>query len=278
MQLWDVVGALVSAALHAGWNAAIKAHPKPTEAMTAQMMVCALLVLPGLFWTGLPSPSSWPWLAASTCINLVTVTALLRAYALVGFGLVYPVVRALSVLLVVALATLLSGETLSLYGFLGIGLIALSLFLLAQANASTTAVPRRALLWILLAGLSTAAYVLCDAQGVRHAGSPWAYGFVVSITNAVAMSLAQSRIARPWRILADHAIGVLPISIAAILSYQLILWVWSHAPVAPASALRDTSSAFALLIAVIWLHEPFTRLRLLAVLLSAAAVPLMRLA
>ena len=55
------------------------------------------------------------------------------------------------------------------------------------------------------------------------------------------------------------------------------LWVWSHAPVAPAAALRDTSSVFAILIAVVWLKEPFTRTRIAAVLLAAAAVPLLRM-
>jgi EamA domain-containing membrane protein RarD len=34
---------------------------------------------------------------------------------------------------------------------------------------------------------------------------------------------------------------------------------------------------FAILIAVVWLKEPFTRTRILAVLLAAAAVPLLRL-
>jgi drug/metabolite transporter (DMT)-like permease len=77
---------------------------------------------------------------------------------------------------------------------------------------------------------------------------------------------------------ARHAASVVPIAIASTASYLLILWVWSHGPIAPAAALRDTSSVFALLIAVIWLREPFTRLRLVAIVLSAAAVPLLRLA
>jgi hypothetical protein len=47
----------------------------------------------------------------------------------------------------------------------------------------------------------------------------------------------------------------------AVISYLLILWVWSVAPIAPAAALRDTSAAFAILIAILWLKEPFTRLR-----------------
>ena len=69
-----------------------------------------------------------------------------------------------------------------------------------------------------------------------------------------------------------------PIAVASTVSYLLILWVWAHAPVAPASALRDTSSIFAVIIAVVWLREPFIRLRLAAILLSAASVPLLRFA
>jgi hypothetical protein len=69
-----------------------------------------------------------------------------------------------------------------------------------------------------------------------------------------------------------------PAALAAVVSYLLILWVWTQAPIAPAAALRDTSAVFAILIAVAWLREPFTVPRLLAVLLAAAAVPLLRLA
>jgi len=187
-------------------------------------------------------------------------------------------VRAFSVLLVVPLAATLSGESLSACGLAGVGLVAASLLLLAAGSGRTGGLPRQALVWILIAGVSTAAYVMSDAQGVRHAGSPWAYGFGVSITNAMAMSWAQRRTADPWRLLTEHSVTTAPIAVAAVVSYLLILWVWSHAPVAPASALRDTSSVFAILIAIVWLREPFTRLRLAAILLSAAAVPLLRFA
>jgi drug/metabolite transporter (DMT)-like permease len=253
-------------------------QPKPAEVMTAQMVVSALLGLPALLWTGLPAAAAWPWIAGSTSINLVAVTALLRAYALIGFGTAYPVVRALSVLLVTPLATLLSGELLSAWGLAGIGLIVASLLLLALGNRGTAGVPRAALFWMALAGLATAGYVLCDAEGVRRAGSPLAYGFVVSATNAAAMFVFQGLAARGWRSVVSHAAIAVPLAVASMVSYLLILWVWAHAPVAPASALRDTSSVFALVIAVVFLREPFTLLRLLAILLSAAAVPLLRLA
>ena len=72
-------------------------------------------------------------------------------------------------------------------------------------------------------------------------------------------------------------VAALPIAVASTASYLLILWVFRHAAIAPAAALRDTSSIFAVVIAVVWLREPFTGLRLFAILLSAAAVPLLRL-
>ena len=278
MDLWLVTAALLSAVLHAGWNAAVKAHPKPAEAMTAQMVLSAAIGIPGFLWTGLPASDSWLWIAGSTALNLVTVTALLRAYELIGFGIAYPVVRALSVLLVVPLAAALAGDRLSAYGLVGVALIVASLLLLAIGSAGHRALPRAGLLWIALAGVTTAAYVMCDAEGVRRAGSPLAYGFTVGITNALAMSLARGTIGRPWRLVVEHARAVVPIAVASTASYLLILWVFKYAPVAPAAALRDTSSVFALLIAVVWLREPFTKLRLAAILLSAAAVPLLRLA
>jgi drug/metabolite transporter (DMT)-like permease len=159
----------------------------------------------------------------------------------------------------------------------GIAIIALSLAMLAWDTARDRGVPVQALAWILAAGLGAAGYILCDAQGVRASGSPWAYGFVVSITNAAAMCWRQRRTGAPWMQLRGQWSVAVPAAVASVASYLLILWVWGHAPIAPAAALRDTSAVFAILIAVVWLKEPFTRMRILAVLLAAAAVPLLRL-
>jgi len=272
-----VVAALLSAVLHAGWNAAVKASARPGEAMAAQMVVGAALVVPALLWTGLPARESWPWLALSTLTNVVTVTALLRAYRLGGFGVVYPVVRAVSVLMVVPLAAWLAGDRLGLAALAGVGLVVASLAVLALGARDATFSPR-ALGWTLAAGVSTAIYVICDAHGVRAAGSPWAYGFAVSITNAMAMWWRIRASGSPWGLARRNWAVAGPASVGAIVSYVLILWVWTHAPIAPASALRDTSAVFAILIAVVWLKEPITVPRMMAVGLAAAAVPLLRLA
>lgn len=278
METIHVAAALSSAVLHAGWNAAVKASPRPAEAMAAQMLMSAVISLPFLMWTGLPEPAAWSWVAASTLTNTVAVTALLKAYELAGFGLVYPVVRAMSVVLVVPMAAVLAGDDLGLMALLGIALIVASLGILASSASRDRAFPFRALLWMSIAGLATAVYVMCDAQGARASGSPWAYGLLVSITNAAAMWWRNRHLGTPLGLVAANWTLAVPTAVASVASYLLILWVWSLAPIAPSSALRDTSSVFAILIAIVWLREPFTASRILAVLLAAGAIPLLRLA
>jgi len=263
--------------LHASWNAAVKASRNPAQAATAQMTFAALVGLPGLWWVGLPPVEAWLWIALSTAINTVTVPAMLRAYALGGFGFVYPVMRAVAVLMVVPLAAVVAGDLVGPWGMLGIGVIALSLLALAFDAARARGADLRALGWTLAAGLGTAAYVIADAQGVRAAGSPWSYGIVVSLTNALAMMVRQRR-SLPSLAEVPGVMGVaVPAGIASMASYLLILWVFSQAPIAPAAALRDTSALFAILIAAVFLRERFTPLRIAAVALAAAAVPLLRL-
>ena len=277
MEAIDVAAALLSDVLHASWNAAVKASRDPTRAMTAQMLLGAILVLPALVWSGLPAPAAWPWIAASTLMNVLTIFALLRAYELGGFGIVYPVGRAIAVLLVVPLVAIFAGGWPGPAALCGIAVIALSLTVLAWETLRARGLSAKALAWTVAAGLGTAAYILCDASGVRAAGSPWVYGFVVSITNAAAMCWRQRALGAPWRQLEGQWTVALPVAVASMVSYLLILWVWGHAPIAPSAALRDTSAVFAILIAVVWLKEPFTRTRIVAVLLAAAAVPLLRL-
>lgn len=281
MDLLLVACALFSALLHAGWNAAVKAQADPREAMAAQMTAAALLAVPGLLWTGLPAAPAWHWLPLSTLANMVAVGATLRAYREGGFATVYPIARATSVLCVAGVAPLALGEALGPWATLGIALVAGALVTMALdsriATASAAAMAPRTLGWTLLAGVATAAYVLADAQGVRAGGSALAYGFAASIANALAMAWMQRGLGAPWALVARQARVALPAGVVSTVSYLLILWVYSRAPVAPAAALRDTSAVFAMLIAVIWLKEPLGPRRLAIVALALAGVPLLRL-
>lgn len=277
MDGWRFAAALLSAVLHAGWNAAVKASAVPAQTMAAQMLACILFALPGLAWTGLPPSAAWPWIALSTLLNVCAVGSLLRAYAVGGFGIVYAFVRASSILLAVPLSAALSGERLAGARLVGVGLVCAGLLALALGAGRGESFPRRALLWTLLAGTSTAAYVVCDAQGVRQSGAPLAYGFAVTVTNAVAMACSQRHALAPRHALARLWPLAVPIAAASTLSYLLILWVWTRAPVAVSMAVRDTSALFGMAIAVVWLKEPLTASRAAALVLAVVGVACLRL-
>ena len=272
-----VAAALASAFLHAAWNAAVKATPRPAEAMAGQMIMAAVISVPILLWTGLPDAASLKWVALSSTINAFAVATMLRAYAAAGYGVVYPVGRAVSVMIVLPMAALLLGERMGPAAIAGVAMIAASLALLAASARGEGGVPARGLAWMLASGICIALYVLCDAQGVRASGSALAYGCLASIANGAVMAWRQRHLGNPVQLVASFPAITVVAGFASMASYLLILWAWDQGPIAPAAALRDTSAIFALLIAVFWLKEPFDRLRIAAVLLSAAAVPLLRL-
>ena len=272
-----VAAALLSAALHAAWNAAVKASARPPLAMTAQMLASAALAAPVLGWTGTPVVAAWPWMAASMLFGMGAVASTLRAYEHGGFGMVYPISRASSVLLVLPLAAAVAGEWPRPAGLLGVALVSAAVLLLARPQDGGGALPRPALRWTLAAAAFTAGYVVCDAQGVRRAGSALAYGCTLAIANALLWTSWQCRRGlrlADMRPLWPRAAGM---AVAATLSYWLILWVWTRAPIALASALRDTSAIFATLIAVFVLKEPVDRRVLWAVALACAGTLAIRL-
>jgi drug/metabolite transporter (DMT)-like permease len=270
-----VLAALLSAALHAAWNAAVKAHAHPPLAMTAQMLASAALALPLLLWTGAPERAAWPWMVASTLFGMGAVAATLRAYEHGGFGVVYPISRAASVLLVLPLAAATAGEWPQPLALLGVALVSAAVLLLARGQGS--ALSRATLGWTLAAAAFTAGYIVCDAQGVRRAGSALAYGCTLATANALLWTGWQNRRGLRLAELGPLWRRSLAVAAAAMSSYLLILWVWTQAPIALGSALRDTSAIFATLIAIFVLKERVDRRVLWAVALATAGTAAIRL-
>lgn len=271
-----VAAALASALLHASWNAAVKASADAPQAMAAQMYASGLIALAALPAVGLPRWPSLPWMAVSVAFSLGSVALLLRAYRHTGFGVAYPITRGASVMLVVPLAAALAGEWPRPLGLAGVALVAAAVLGLALRGGG--AVSRPGLGWALAAAAFTAAYVVCDARGVRASGSPLAYGCTLSVVNALVWGFARRGSGSPWRALRAQGARAWAMALAAVASYVLILWVWSRAPIALGSALRDTSALWAALIAVLWLKEPIDRITVGAITLATAGAVLIRLA
>ncbi len=272
-----ILAALGSALLHATWNAAVKSTGQHTAVMTGQMLVAGLVGLPVLFFVNLPRWESLVWIAASALFNVMGIKAILRAYDHGEFGLVYPMSRAIMIMLVVPLSTLLAHERLSTGAMLGIALIIAALALLAMSARHGQNLSRQVLIWTGVGGVLSACTVLIDANGIRQSGSPFAYGCLTAVFNAANMAWQQRRLPGLVATIRRHAHVTLWTGVLSMVSYLLIVWVFSKAAIAGAAALRDTSSVFAVLIAMVFMKEAISRTKLLAVALAIAAIPLMRL-
>jgi drug/metabolite transporter (DMT)-like permease len=257
-----IAAALLSAVLHAAWNAAVKASPDPAGAMAAQVVASGLIAVPLLMLLPLPSLAAVPWLAGSSLFGFLTLLSLLRGYA--------------SPLLVLLLAYATQGEAVGTVGILGIALVSFGIAGFAYGEGRRRP---EAFAYAVLAGVTSAVYAVCDANGARHSPSVAGYGFTAALVNAVVFGTfhrMRNGIALAQALRSHWGMATLGAG-AASLSYILILWVWSHAPVALGAALRDTSVVFAALIAVA-LGERLTPQRLAAILLVAAGACLIRLA
>ena len=272
-----IIAALSSALLHATWNAGVKSTGQHAAVMTGQMLMAALVGLPLLFFVDMPNLTSLAWVAGSTLFNVLGLRAILRAYDHGEFGLVYPMSRAIMIMLVVPLSTLLAHEQLSTGAMLGIGLIISALAVLALGSRKGHDFSRHVLVWTGVGGVLSACTVLIDAHGIRQSGSPLAYGCIVAIVNGLNMTWQQRRLPGLFATMRQHAGVTVWSGVLSMASYLLSVWVFSKAPIAGAAALRDTSSVFAVLIAMVFMKEAINLTKLLAVALAIAAIPLMRL-
>ncbi|MCB5174831.1 DMT family transporter [Microvirga lenta] len=271
-----VLAALLSAFLHAAWNAAVKASPDAQGAMAAVVVGSGLTAVPALAFLPWPSAAALPWLAASALFNLLAMLTLVQGYAHGGFGFVYPLARAVSPLLVTLFANVLVGESLSPTGIAGVALISAGVAFFAVGRGRHGPA---AFAYALAAGLFSAAYAVCDAQGARLSPSVLGYALVLSIVNAVVFGTTFRLRGGSIRdaLASNRAMAVFGAA-AAILSYVLILWVWERAPIALGAALRDTSMVFGALIAVVVLRERMAPAQMGAVALVALGAGILRFA
>ena len=271
---------IASGSTHAVVNAIVKGgrdlatRPVLGSIMAARAMTdgaSAAILLPAVLLVPLPG-GAWSWLAASAAVHVVYLYTMIRAYAAADFSAAYPAMRGVAPLATALVSIGLLGEAARPAALLGIALIGGSLLMLVIGRHLT----RAALGWALVTGAMTASYTVIDAHGVRAAPSVASYivwDFVLIGTQSVVMFAALTRgavfrsIGTQWR----------PGAIAGALSivtYGLALAALALGPTAPLAALRETGMVTALVLAAVFLGEPVTLRRALAVvgILAGAAL------
>lgn len=277
---WIVfLAALTSAALHAGWNAAIKVSAAREDAMAAVVIGCGMAALPLLLFVPLPDAAALPWMALAVAANLAAIKALTIAYRFGDFALAYPLARGGAPLVVAGLAALLIGEPATPLMLGGIAAISAGMVILALEGRRRGGGGVKAVVPALLSAVLIGCYSFIDAMGVRHSGSAAGYGLTVSVLNGCMFALMQgvrrrnpvTLVTRQWRTM----ILAVP---ASVTSYILILWAMTRAPVPLVASLRETSVLFATLFAAFILKERVGPWRWLAAGAVVAGIALLRLA
>jgi drug/metabolite transporter (DMT)-like permease len=271
---------LFAAACHAGWNAAIKTGLDPlssTVLITTGAGLVSLVLIP---FAGLPPAAAWPWVIASVVIHLFYFIGLSEAYRTGDLGQVYPLARGSAPLMTAGVTTLALGERLGLTGWGGIVILAAGVLLLSLRGGRLLEPPdRRAVLFALFTALTICIYSVVDGIGGRTAGNPHPYTLAMFVGNALVMMVYFAIRRGPSGIapmLKTWPVGLVGGSLQ-LLSYGIVIWAMTLAPIALVAALRETSVLFGALIAVAFLKEPVRPARIVAALMIVIGLVLIRL-
>jgi drug/metabolite transporter (DMT)-like permease len=226
--------------MHAGWNLLVRGR-KRQAAFINRML--AVVVLAGLapaavseaLTRSLP-PAAWACAGVSGICCGVYYFGLARAYASSDFTVVYPVARALPVLLV-AFGDVLLGRPPTPIGWVGMLLVAGGCLLAPLRSFGDFALARyvnRASAWILLTALGTVGYTLFDkaAAEVVQKGPATAarYGYVFFVVSYLGYALLLRLFEKP--VTAARPVGWAVPALAAGLNfgaYWLVLWAYQLA-------------------------------------------------
>jgi drug/metabolite transporter (DMT)-like permease len=257
---------LVSGLAHAIVNAILKSGKDKMSGRALIDGFSALLIAPAAFFVPLPM-NAWTWLTASWLVHLLYLFALIKSFEQSDMTVAYPIARGLAPMLTAAGAVLIFNEPINAYIVFGIVLITCGVMFIGMSHALN----RRALIWAALTGTCIAGYTVIDAQGVRAA--PTAASYIVwtfillggGIGGFFALWRGRAffaTVAQQWR--PGLAAGAL-----SIVSYGFALLAFRLGATPRLAALRETSILFGTAIAVIFLHERLTRLRLFGVVTIA---------
>ena len=270
---------LAAAALHAGWNALLKIGLDRYLTASLIQIGAACVALLALPFFAIPVASAWPWIALSALLHIGYNLFLTRAYQHGDLSQVYPIARGSSPLLV-ALLALLAGDVLQAGQWAGLLMLVGGIWLMAWRGGHPGSSLNGPLLFNALATAACiAGYTVADALGARSNGDAIGYALWLFLVNGVVATavIALRRGPRIFLQLGPHWRGGLGGGAMSMLAYSLVIWATTQAPVALVSALRESSVLFALLIGWLFLKESMLPLRLLACLVIAAGVALMKL-
>ena len=280
MELYLTALVLVSAVLHAGWNALVKTGADRVLTMAVVIGTNSVLALAALPFVTPPAPESRIYLGLSALVHIGYFFFLIQAYRVGDLSHVYPVARGAAPLIIAGGAAIFAGEFLSPVELLGLLLVSAAIGSFAFERGLAGLKDPRPFLFGLATAAFVSSYTITDGLGVRASGSTFGFIAWLYVIDGLPLML-YALAARQGRIvpyLRAHGARDFLGGLMCATAYGIVIWALNFGAMAFVSALRETSVIFAVLIGSIMLGEPFGRRRLAAAALVAAGIAVMHLA
>jgi drug/metabolite transporter (DMT)-like permease len=263
--------ALAAALVHALWNLLLARARDPEAAGAVALLVAVVVFAPLVAFQWEIEADAWPYVAASSLLELVYFALLGAAYRRAEVSVVYPLARGLAPVLVLVVGVIALGADSSAAQAAGVVLVGLGVLLVRGVRRPAAA---SGVLFGLAIACSIAAYTLVDDEGIRFANAVTyleltllvpAFGYAAGIAAVKGRSALRAELG-PASVVAGLGMWV---------AYGLVLAALARAEAAPVAAVRETSVVFATVGAALFLQERVGPARLAGAALVAAGVALL---
>lgn len=284
MPLTAIILVIISTFIHAGWNFVVRSQQQSYTFLRITVFISVVGLGPALlgefFDTPFPAPI-WLYLAVAGVFQALYYLGLTHGYRTGDFTVVYPVARALPILLV-AMADVARGRSPAPLAWLGMLAVSIGCVLVPLKSIGEfhwSQYWNRAMIWIVVTAIGVVGYTVVDKAAAELIPSgPLAaarYGVWETIASAVWFWLILRVSGQPLGGLGDWSSWKWPVigAFGMFGAYWLILWSYQLSSQASyVLALRQLSIVIGVAIGATLFNEPARMLRLSASIVIALGV------
>lgn len=262
----------LSACVHVGWNLLLKQSPYRQLSSWLAVVVSGFGTLPWA-WAN-ATPNIWLIAGVSALFQGLYYILLAYGYEHYDLGVLYPIARGVAPLLSAIWSFIWLGDQFQLGGIIAIMLITGGTIWIGVKQSAQT--PKRHIPWLpLIVALVISGYTIVDAYGTRQSDAFTYYSICMSCT-AIVMApyvIWKQRAQQfDWALLPRELPRATTIGILSFISYFIVLYSYTQAPVSYVAAAREMSIIIAGLVGWLWLKESLGSSRIVGATLVSIGV------
>jgi drug/metabolite transporter (DMT)-like permease len=262
---------LVSAFLHAAWNAMLRTEPDKDRSLVGAVAVAALLaaIVGGVRWAFGEVPfatgAAAGWALAAGVLEWAYFVTLARALERGTLGTVYTVSRGGAIIVIFPISIALLHEHVTVFSFAGAAVVLCGILL----SGSPKTASRSAVTWAIVCAFAIAGYHLAYKAALNAGGSSSA---VFAVALALATGLNAIRVRGVTPVLRARAWRIVPMGLICGISFLVLIQALTQGGAGFVLTSRNTSVLFAVILAAAIGERPSRAQVSGAVLVAAGAI------